>query len=158
MRGKEDTFLPYQGIADLHAGETTEIPVSRPEFTYTVLLAQGSNPRIMYMGTRCASVLDRGPQNRPVVFRFRKKYESGGFKPRLNLANSFIQRCRRTIDPGMGHYGQEFVNARPRYCPVGTSLCQFNNAGISGIVPLRVFPVSVNENIAVYSDQPPRPS
>jgi hypothetical protein len=64
----------------------------------------------------------------------------------------------RTVNPWMGDYGQEFMDAGPWYCPGGTSFGEFNHADVGGIMPGRVFPVGANKNIAVYCDQPPRPS
>jgi hypothetical protein len=150
--------LGDHGIAAPESRKPPKVSVGCPQLGYSVLEAQGGNSCIVDLWTRYAAGTKNVPEVIPVVFRFGKQDQTWRFEPGLHLIQCRFDWCRRSINPGVGRNGQKLVDARPRCGPGRSSLGQFKNACVGGLVPRRVFAVGVNQEIAVDGNQPPRPS
>ena len=147
-----------QRVSRLYAGEASEVPIGSPEFGHAVFCAQCRYPGVMGLRARYPAAQQQGTKVLPVIRRLGEQDNSRRFDPGVNLFDGAVERCRRRVDPRVGHNGDELVNARPGDCPRLLPLGQFGDAGIGGIMPRGVFPVRIDQQVGVYGDHPPRPS
>ena len=93
-----------------------------------------------------------------MIRTFTEKMKCRRAHPRPQRLYGNGHRCWRTVNLRMCYYGQKLMCARPRYSPQGCSVGQVCQYFQSLIVPRRVFPMGINQEICIYSNQDPCPS
>jgi hypothetical protein len=147
-----------QRVSDGHARKATEIPVSGPQFSDPVETAERCDARVVDLRAGDPPFLQGTPQLRPVTVGLGHKDQTGGFEPCRYLIDRHGERRRRRVNSRVGHDGQELVETRPGNAPRGSPFCQFGDPVVGDVMPRRVLPMGVNEQVGVESDHPPRPS
>ena len=120
--------------------------------------AKGRDASVVHSRSVDFGLGDQAREDVPISFGFREGHYTGRFEPRADLLQRF-RGCRgRGEDPFVRNDGEEFMQTGPRQCPGGGAFGQVTHACGGGLVPLAVTTVSVNEDVGVDRDQPPRPS
>ena len=124
----------------------------------SVLPANGDDPGVVCHRTGNPARDQDGPQRRPVVPHLPDQVQGGRLNPSVDLVKRGCQRRRGTVDLWMSDNGQKLMDAGPRNRPRRPALRQPSHTRHRRRMPWRIFPVGIDENIRVGSDQPPRPS
>lgn len=147
-----------QRVYDHKAREAIEVAIDRPHLPHAVLAAQGRDARVMDLRSGDSSPCENCSQRRPVVRRLGQEHQGWRPEPGVHLVESARQGRRRGVDAGMGDDGEKLVNTWPGDRPGRGPFCKFRNSLRGRIVKRRILAVSVDQDVGVDGDQPPRPS
>ncbi len=150
--------LADKRIFNLQIRKAGEISVGRPELPYAVSQAQCGNAGIMHHRPYGLCRQNQVFQLIQMIRTFTEKMKCRRSHPCPQRLYGNGHRCWRTVNLRMCYYGQKLMCARPRYGPQGCSICQLRQHFQSLSVPRRVFPMGVNQEICIHSDQDPCPS
>ena len=138
--------------------EAAKIAIRGPERMYTMLNAESGDARVVNLGPADASGGYQPAQFGKGLIGFRQQDQRRRLKPGLDLIQSADYRCRRVIDSGMCHDGQEFMQAGPRNCPCRAPFGERRNRVRSRAVERSILAMRVNQNVGINRNQAPRPS
>ena len=112
----------------------------------------------MNLASGNATVFQRSTKFRPIRHGFRNQGQTRRFEPGFHLSDRRGKRRRRRIDPGVGDNREKLMNAWPGNCPCRPAFGKFRQLLRRSIMPRRVFSMSVNQDIRIYRNYPPRRS
>ena len=150
--------LSDKRVFNLQIWKAGEIPVGRPELSYTVSQAQCGDAGIMHHRPHSLCRQNQVFQPIQMIWTFTEKMKCRGSHPRPQRLYGDGHRCRRAVNLRMCYDGQKLMRARPRYSPQGHSIGQLSHHFQSLVVPRRIFPMGINQEICIYRNQDPCPS
>lgn len=145
-------------VSDHQPREATEIPIRGPQFAHPVETAERGHAGVVHRRASDPALDQGGTQAGPVPLDLGEENKARSFEPRLYLIQRGFQRAGRSEDPRMGDNREELVDAGPRDAPGRSVLGELRDPCGRCPVPLGIFAVSVDEEIRIDRDHPPRPS
>src|SRR6266508_1672882 len=149
-------FLRDQRVAKLQTAEAAKVPIGCPQFAHTVKAAQSGHARIVDVRAGDPAVPHHGFELPPVAFRLCQQRKARRFQPRVYLIDRCGQVGRRRVNSWMRDDRQEFVQARPWNRPGRAPFGQLRQPRVGGVMPRGILAMSVDQQIRVYGDHPPR--
>ena len=148
----------HQRIPSLQIAKAGEVPIGGQQLPYSMMNAQGRDSPIVHARSSNLRPSHDSRQHIPVAFRLSEHHQRRRLEPRCDLFKRLGKWSRRREDPLVRDDRQKLVQAGPRKGPRSSTLCQFTQTGGSLLMPLAVAAMSIDKDVCIDSDQPPRPS
>ena len=123
-----------------------------------MLPAQRGDASVVYQWPRDPASRHQGTQLLPMVRGLREEYEARRFEPDIDLIERAAWGRRILKNSAICNDRQEFVRARPRYCPSRMTFSQSRYGRLRNFMKWQIRAMSVNKNIGIDGDHVPRPS
>jgi hypothetical protein len=134
--------------------EALKIAICCPQFGHAVRQAQGCDAGIMNSGSQHGTAFHQPTKDAPVMRPLSQQHQTRGFQSAFHLLDGITKGSWGTVDAGMSHNGEKFVNTRPGNSPGDTSLDKLCEASIGGSMPWRILPMGAHQEVGIDSDHP----